>query len=47
MKKFVMFLLQKQVVDSAKTDNSYLYIAIAANTVADANIRRISLGSAF
>lgn len=32
----------KQLVDS-----SYLYVAIAANTVADANWRRISLGSAF
>lgn len=28
-------------------DTSYLYIAIAANTVADANWRRVSLGSAF
>lgn len=28
-------------------DTSYLYIAIAANTIADANWRRISLGSAF
>jgi hypothetical protein len=28
-------------------DSSYLYIAIAANTVADANWRRMSLGSAF
>lgn len=35
--------LAKQVL----ADSSYLYIAIAANTIADANWRRVSLGSAF
>jgi len=29
------------------TDASYLYIAIATNTIADANWRRISLGAAY
>lgn len=28
-------------------DSSYLYVAIAANTIADANWRRVTLGSAF
>jgi hypothetical protein len=30
-----------------KADSSYLYIAIAANTIADANWRRISVGSVY
>lgn len=30
-----------------KEDTSYLYVAIAANTIADANWRRIALGSAY
>jgi len=32
---------------SAKTDASYLYICVAANTIADKNWRRISLGTAY
>lgn len=35
------------VAKAVLADTSYLYVAIAANTVADGNWRRISLGSAF
>lgn len=35
------------VVDEIRWDSSYMYRAIAANTVNDANWRRVSLGSAY
>lgn len=34
-------------VREIRTDGTYLYVAVAANTVADANWRRVSLGSAY